>query len=158
MDGSLLFLAAVLSVVLAVILAVILAVVFTVVPAVIALPGVEGYLVEDAAEDTAVRRFELLLDTLRKAVTDGAALDHKDGAIAILAHDGAVDDASERRRIDNDVVIDLPGFADELCKELAVQKLAGRRCNGPGEDHLEAWHIRVADGVFHAASADKIIG
>ena len=93
-------LAIIFTVIFAIVLPVILAIIFAVVSL-----AVHLYLIQYAAEDLASGHCQLVLDPLGETVADLTAGEDDHRAVAELGHNRCVDNASERRCIDDDHVI-----------------------------------------------------
>ena len=141
----------------AIVVAVILSIVFTVVLAIIAVSAVHTDLVQHGPQNVAVSLDKLLLHLLRKWIADCAARQHENDAVAELADNRGVNDAAERRRVHDNVVVLLTAHREQFPEGVAVQKLARCRCRRSGEDHIETVQIGPVHTLVQRALPDQVI-
>lgn len=139
----------VVTVIFAIVLPVVLAIIFAVVSL-----AAHLYLIQYAAEDLASGHCQLILDPLGEAVADLTTGEDDHRAVTELGHDCSVDDASERRCIDNDHVILHTACLYHLLKPGVAQQFAGVRRYRTCEEEMEVRNIRLADRRVEIYFAD----
>ena len=130
----------VVTVIFAVVLPVVLAIIFAVIPL-----AAHLYLIQYAAEDLASGHCQLVLDPFGEAVADLATGEDDHRAVTELGHNRSVDDASERRCIDDDHVILHTACLYHLLKPSVAQQLTGVGRYRSGEEEMEVRNIRLTD-------------
>lgn len=140
-----------------IIFSIVLAVVFPIVLAVVSLAA-HLYLVQYAAEDLASGHCQLVFDPLSETVADLATGEDDHCAVAEFGDYCGVDDASQRRCIDDDHVILHSAYFDHLLETCISQQFTGVGRYRTGEEEMEVRNIRLTDCCVEIHLTDQIIG
>ena len=124
--------------------------VFTILTVLAAVSGIAASLhaVEDNTKNRASRALQLVLDLLRRSVAHGSAFNDHYSAIAVLRDHGCVDDLSQRRRIDENIVVVTLFLFEKVFKLRVAEHLRGVRRICAREDNVQIFLIRMVYDLF----------